>query len=65
MKTTTIRAFTHSTYASAIADLKGRKQAAGVAVWDAGEGYVAEGYWCPRVKRVVTKTYNPDGSRCA
>lgn len=57
--------FTHTSYAAAMVDLKSRKEAAGIARWDAGEGYVAEGYWCSRVKRVVTKTYNPDGSRCA
>lgn len=48
--------FTHPSYAAAMADLKARKGAAGVARWDAGEGYVAEGHWDVRVKRVVIKT---------
>ncbi len=56
---------THNSYASAMADLKARKGAAGVARWSAGEGYVAEGQWDARVKRVVIRTWNPDGSRCA
>ena len=57
--------FTHPTYSAAMADLNNRKAAAGVARWDAGEGFRAEGQWDPRTKRVVTRTYNPDGSRCA
>ncbi len=56
---------THTSHAAAMADLKTRKAAAGTAGWDAGEGYVAEGWYCPRVKRVVTRLWNPDGSRCA
>ena len=59
------KAFTHNSYSAAMADLKTRKGAAGVARWDAGEGFVAEGQWDARVKRVVTRTYNPNGSRCA
>lgn len=62
MSTKTI---THTSYAAAVADLTSRKAAAGTACWSAGEGYVAEGYWCPRRKRVIFTTWNPDGSRCA
>ncbi len=55
--------FTHTSYAAAMADLKAGK--ATFARWDAGEGYVAEGEYNPRTKRISTRTYNPDGSRCA
>lgn len=65
MNTAANKPLTHTTYSAAMADLKSRKVAAGVARWDAGEGYVAEGEWCPSRKRVVTRTWNPNGSRCA
>lgn len=54
---------THSSYAAAVADLKAGK--ASFARWAGGEGFISEGTWCPRRKRVVFATYNPDGSRCA
>lgn len=57
--------FTHSSFKAAMADLKARKGAAGIARWDAGEGYVGEGHWNERIKRVVTKLWNPDGSQCS
>ena len=58
------KALTHTSYAAAVADLKKRKAAAGVARWDAGEGKVSEGYFCTWRKRVVFALYNADGSRC-
>ena len=54
---------THTTYAAAMADLKARKGDAGLARWDAGNGWLAEGYWCPSRKRVVTTSINPQGMR--
>jgi len=65
MTTTKQLAFTHLSYSAAMADLKSRKAAVGLARWDAGEGYVAEGWYNPRTKRVYTRTINPDGSVCA
>jgi hypothetical protein len=55
---------THTSYSAAMADLKNGRKAT-FARWDAGEGFIAEGEWCPSRKRVITRTYNPDGSRCA
>lgn len=63
MNTTNTKTITHTTYSAAMADLKAGK--AKFARWDAGEGFVAEGEWCPSRKRVITRTWNPDGSRCA
>lgn len=57
-------AFSHTSYAAAVADLKKRKEAAGLARWDAGEGKWSEGYYCAWRKRVVFALYNRDGSRC-
>ena len=57
------KALTHNSYSAAMADLKAGKAA--FARWDAGEGFIAEGEYNPRTKRVQTRTYNPDGSRCA
>ena len=55
--------FTHTSYKAAIADVKRRKAAAGVARWDAGNGFVAEAYWCEWRKRVVQTTITPAGMR--
>lgn len=60
---TTNKTFTHPTYAAAMAALN--SGACRFARWDAGEGYVAEGEYNHRTKRVTTRTFNPDGSRCA
>lgn len=61
--TTTKAALTHTSYAAAMADLKARKGAAGVALWDAGNGWLGEGYWCPKRRRVVQCGINPAGMR--
>jgi len=58
------KALTHSSYAAAVSDLKKRKEAVGLARWDAGEGQWAEGYYCAWRKRVIFALYNRDGSRC-
>jgi hypothetical protein len=63
MNTMTTKPFTHTSFTAAKADLKAGKAA--FARWDAGEGFAGEGEWCPRRKRVVSRLYNPDGSRCA
>jgi hypothetical protein len=55
-------ALTHTTYAAAMADLRTGKVR--FARWDAGEGFISEGEYNPRTKRVATRLYNPSGSRC-
>jgi hypothetical protein len=63
MNTSSTKPLTHTSYAAAQADLKAGKSR--FARWSAGEGFIAEGEWNPRTKRVQTRLYNPDGSRCA
>lgn len=50
--------FTHSSYADGMRQLARNKRAkdSTLVTWDAGDGWRAEGYYCPRRKRVVVAT---------
>lgn len=45
-----------NTYSEAIAELKRNKRnnCEHIVRWDAGDGYIGEGQWCARRKRIVT-----------
>jgi hypothetical protein len=55
--------FTHPSYQAAIKDLKARKEKAGLATWDAGEGNTGEGYWCTRRNRQIVTLITKEGFR--
>lgn len=54
---------THPSYAAAQSDLKKHKAAAGLCRWDAGDGHVAEAYYCTWRKRVVSTLVMSNGYR--
>lgn len=62
MSNATAAAFTHTTYASAIAAVKKSKATAGTVTWDAGDGFTGRAYWCDWRKRVVVETRTPAGT---
>ena len=44
-------------------DLRKLKTKAGLCRWDAGNGHVAEAYYCDWRKRVIHTTITPSGHR--
>lgn len=53
------REFTHTSYKSAMSDL--RKKKVDFARWDAGNNFVAEAYW--HAGRIISVTVTPEGFR--
>lgn len=49
--------------AVALLQMLARKKDSSLVKWDAGDGYQAEGQYCPHRKRVVTSTISPTGVR--
>ena len=51
-----VMTFTHTSYAEAQAQLKRNKRngITNLVTWDAGDGWKAEGYFCPRRNRIIT-----------
>ena len=62
MTNATASAFTHPSYAAAIAAVKKAKASAGTVTWDAGDGFTGRAYWCTWRKRLVTETLTPAGT---
>jgi hypothetical protein len=52
-----------TTYTEAMKQLKLNKRAnsSRLVRWDAGDGFLAEGYWCDRRKRIITYLRTTDG----
>jgi hypothetical protein len=52
-----------TTYTDAMKQLKLNKRAncAWLVRWDAGDGFLGEGYWCDKRKRIITYVRTTDG----
>jgi hypothetical protein len=52
-----------TTYTDAMKQLKLNKRAncAWLVRWDAGDGFLGEGYWCAKRKRIITYVRTTDG----
>ena len=52
-----------NTYTEAMEELKRNKRnnSSTLVLWDAGDGFTGEGYWCPQRKRIITMVRTTDG----
>jgi hypothetical protein len=52
-------------YSAAMSWMKKAQNHGKACQWSGGEGWVCEGYYCPRRKRVISRTWNPTtGATC-